>query len=103
MVLGRGALSYERDTLAGSAAILCAEGLDVIREEAWSFYRTISGGRLCWELKEPKGPKWGMFERWGKGALSRIHVPAGGWVVWGGGGGSAPQNRLGYAHWILGR
>ena len=32
-------------------------GLDVIRKEAWSFYRTISGVRLCWELEEPKGPK----------------------------------------------
>jgi len=29
-------------------------GLDV---EAWPFYRTISGVRLCWELDEPKGPK----------------------------------------------
>ena len=42
--------------LAGSAAILCAGGLDVIRKEAWSVYRIISGVRLCWELKEPKGP-----------------------------------------------
>ena len=24
------------------------------RQEAWSFYRTISGARLCWELGEPK-------------------------------------------------
>ena len=31
-------------------------GLDAIRKEAWSFYRTISGARLCWELEEPKGP-----------------------------------------------
>ena len=31
--------------------------LDAIRKEAWSFYRTISGVRLCWELEEPKGPK----------------------------------------------
>jgi len=29
----------------------------VIRKEAWPFYRTISGVRLCWELEEPKGPK----------------------------------------------
>ena len=29
----------------------------MIRKEAWSFYRTISGVRLCWELEEPKGPK----------------------------------------------
>ena len=25
--------------------------------EEWSFYRTISGVRLCWELEETKGPK----------------------------------------------
>jgi hypothetical protein len=30
----------------------------VIRKEAWPFYRTISGVRLCWELGESKGPKW---------------------------------------------
>ena len=40
-------------------AILCTGGPDVIRKEAWPFYRTISGVRLCWELQEPKGPKWG--------------------------------------------
>ena len=43
--------------LAGSAAILCTGGLDVIRKEAWSFYRTVSGVRLNWELEEPKGPE----------------------------------------------
>ena len=32
-------------------------GLAVIRKEAWPFYRTISGVRLCWELEEPEGPK----------------------------------------------
>ena len=32
-------------------------GLDVNRKEAWRFYRTCSGVRLCWELEEPKGPK----------------------------------------------
>ena len=26
-------------------------------KEAWPFYRTISGVRLCWELEEPKGPQ----------------------------------------------
>jgi len=26
-------------------------------KEAWPFYRTISGVRLCWELEESKGPK----------------------------------------------
>ena len=45
-----------RECLAGSAAILCAGGLDVIRKEAWPFYRTSSGDSLCWELEEPKGP-----------------------------------------------
>jgi len=40
-----------------SAATLCTGGLDVIRKEAWPFYRTSSGVRLWWELKEPKGPK----------------------------------------------
>ena len=29
----------------------------MIRKEAWSFYRTISGVRLSWELEEPKGPR----------------------------------------------
>ena len=37
------------------AAILCTGGPDVIRKEAWPFYRTISGVRLRWELAEPKG------------------------------------------------
>ena len=27
------------------------------RKEAWPFYRTISGVRLCWELEEPKGSR----------------------------------------------
>jgi len=40
-----------------SAAILCTGWLDVIQEEAWSFYRTSSGVRLCWELEEHKRPK----------------------------------------------
>ena len=31
--------------------------LDVIRKEAWPFYRTISGVRLYSVLEEPKGPK----------------------------------------------
>ena len=33
----------------------------MIRKEAWSFYRTISGVRLCWELEEPEGPKGKQF------------------------------------------
>ena len=41
---------------------------DVIRKEAWPFYRTISGVRLCWELEEPKGPK-------GDRTLSRGRTP----------------------------
>ena len=44
---------------------VCTGGLDVIREEAWPFYRTISGVRLCWELEEPKGPK-GRNQRVGR-------------------------------------
>ena len=27
------------------------------RKEAWPFYRTISGVRLCWGIEEPKGPE----------------------------------------------
>ena len=47
-------------------AILCTGGLDLIRKEAWPLYRTISGVRLCWELKEPTdeeslGPKCGVL------------------------------------------
>ena len=30
-------------------------GPDVIRKEAWPFYSTIFGVRLCWELEEPQG------------------------------------------------
>ena len=48
---------FEDALLTGSAAILCTGGLDVIKKEAWSFYRTIAGVRLCWELEKPKGPK----------------------------------------------
>jgi hypothetical protein len=39
-----------------SAAILCTGGLDVIRKEAWPFYKTSTGVRLCWELEEAKEP-----------------------------------------------
>ena len=58
MVNPRGTRSEGSQTfvsLTGSAAILCTGGLDMIRKEAWPFYITISGVRLCWEL-EPKGP-----------------------------------------------
>ena len=53
---GAGA-GYHPTALA--AAVLCTGGPDVIRKEAWPFYRTISDVRLCWELEEPKGPKGG--------------------------------------------
>jgi hypothetical protein len=43
-------------------------GLDVIRKEAWPFYRTSPGVRLCWELEEPKGP-----EGWKTGADCHAH------------------------------
>ena len=36
---------------------MCRQGLDVIQTEAWRFYRTLSGVRLCWELEEPQGPE----------------------------------------------
>jgi len=45
-----------------SAVILCTGGRDVIRKEAWHFYRTSSGVRLCWELVEPKGSKGVGYE-----------------------------------------
>ena len=54
---------FEDDPLAGSAAILCTGGPDVIRKEAWSFYRTSSGVRLCWELEEPREPRAKRPER----------------------------------------
>ena len=38
-------------------AIFCTGGPDVIRKQAWPFYRTIFGVRICWELEEAKGPK----------------------------------------------
>ena len=34
--------------------LLVGGGLDVIRKEAWPFYRTISGVRQYWELEESK-------------------------------------------------
>ena len=50
------------EALEGSASgplldFILGKGSDVIRKEAWCFYRTISGVRLCWELEEPKGSK----------------------------------------------
>ena len=49
-----GGVSNERGTPVG---FFEKPRLDVIRKEALSFYRTISGVRLCWKLEEPKGPK----------------------------------------------
>ena len=43
--------------LAGSAEILCTGRLDVIRKEAWPFFRAISGVRLYRVLEESKAPK----------------------------------------------
>jgi hypothetical protein len=83
VVLGAGAVSYERGTSVcthaepGSEQILKnghvhsesgprsrlprpsvqTGGPDVIRKKAWPFYRTTSGVRLCWELAGPEGPK----------------------------------------------
>jgi hypothetical protein len=39
---------------------------EVDHKEAWPFYRTISGVRLCWELEELKGPK---------GCIVRVDTP----------------------------
>ena len=41
------------------------------RKEAWSFYRTISGVRLCSELEKPKGPKGPMVKGSHRGAEGR--------------------------------
>ena len=40
-----------------SAGVVRTGGADVVRKEAWLFYGTSSGVRLCWELEEPKVPK----------------------------------------------
>jgi hypothetical protein len=45
-------------------------GPDVIRKEEWSFYRTISGVRLYWELEEPKGLKGPDLRTLGKTSTS---------------------------------
>ena len=45
------------DTVQPVAALLCTGGPEGIRKEAWPFHRTISGVRLCWELKDLKEPK----------------------------------------------
>ena len=55
-------------------SLRCQRGLDVIRKEAWSFYRTISGVHLCWELEEPKGPK-GQTTRWTTDLSPKVNFP----------------------------
>ena len=40
----------------------CTGGLDVIRNEAWPFYRTSSGVRLCWVSKNLKDLKNALRE-----------------------------------------
>ena len=80
--LYRGHKVYEpqiENCAAGQPRLTCVRGLDVIRKEAWPFYRTISGVRLCWELEEPKGPK-GLHE-WNTG---RIVVAIAWCARWGG-------------------
>ena len=58
----------------------------MIRKEAWPFYITSSGLRLCWELEEPKGPKGAQGEAASVRALS-------GWV----GRKLAPSSALNFA------
>ena len=56
----RGFVSYERGTPVGGWGGACSGTAWRRKEafvEAWPFYRTSSGVRLCWELEEPKGPK----------------------------------------------
>jgi len=55
------------------AHVLHTGGPDVIRKEAWPFYRTISGVRPCWELEQPKRPEGQVCPLTGYGL--RIHVP----------------------------
>ena len=57
LILHSKRFSFEDTLLAGSTAILSTGGLDVIRNEAWPFYRTISGVCLYWELDEAEGPE----------------------------------------------
>ena len=55
---------------SAQGTLLCTGGLDVIRKEAWRFYRTSSGVRPCWELEQPKGPK-GQEGNWLHGARAQ--------------------------------
>ena len=50
-------MDFEGFVILGTLKVHQGGGLDVIRKEAWSFYRTISSFRLCRELEKPKGPK----------------------------------------------
>ena len=61
-----------------------AGGPNVIRKEAWAFYRTILSVRLCWELEEPRGtqgqnPHVASQTGWG-GTLQRLCMQN---AVWG--------------------
>ena len=49
--LRRAHLKTDGPTSGKRAQIRLAGGPDMTRKEAWSFYRTISGVRLCWELE----------------------------------------------------
>ena len=66
-VLPRGGpiLVFSRAHRRPIAAILCTGGPDVIRKKVWSFYRTISGVLLCWELDNRKGHEGPTAGRWG--------------------------------------
>ena len=69
---------FEYYPVAGSAAILCTREPDVIRKEAWPFYRTSSGVRICWELEESKGPEGDnsggvILQYYGRSFLERGH------------------------------
>ena len=63
-----------------------AGGPNVIRKEAWAFYRTILSVRLCWELEEPKGtqgqnPHVAIASQTGwRGTLQRLCIQN---AVWG--------------------
>ena len=47
----------------------------MIRKEAWPFYTTISGVRLCWGLEEPNGPKGSLATRFPCMHPRRASVP----------------------------
>ena len=58
---GRRGVALRRGGGVGATALYRADfnitgGRDVIRKEAWPFYRTIFGVHLCKKLEESKGP-----------------------------------------------